>query len=116
MNSTPHNKTARAPATRPSTEVVARTSRSLFLDVGRDFRTFNGVVRSRVSDAEHRSGAGSRVSAWAHIRKAVAGAEYTMSVSRNAHLLMRSAPHVRFSNVALPSRFALTGRGLRIQH
>ncbi len=37
MNSAPHNKTARVTATRPSTEVVAPTSRSLFLDAGRDF-------------------------------------------------------------------------------
>jgi hypothetical protein len=115
MNSTPHNKTVRVTATRPSTEVVAPTSRSLFLDAGRDFRTLNGVVRSRVSDAEHRSGAGSRVSAWAHICDAFVAAEYSMSVSRNSHLLMRSAPQERFSYVALPSRFALTGRGLRGQ-
>src|SRR5271166_6518429 len=39
-----------------------------------------------------------------------------MSVSRNAHLLMRSPPHERFTYVALPTRFALTGRGLRTQH
>src|SRR5271166_5224148 len=39
-----------------------------------------------------------------------------MSVSRNAHLLMRSTPHERFTYVALPTRFALTGRGLRTQH
>ncbi len=39
-----------------------------------------------------------------------------MSASRNAHLLMRSPPHERFAYVALPARFALTGRGLRAQH
>jgi hypothetical protein len=111
MNSTPHNKTARVTAIRQSTEVVAPTSRSLVLDAGRDFRRFNGVVRSRVSDAEHRSGAGSRVSTRSHIRNAFVAAEYSMSVSRNSHLLMRSAPHERFSYVALPPRFALTGRG-----
>jgi hypothetical protein len=37
MNSTPHNKTTKVTATRPSTKVVAETSRSLFLDAGRDF-------------------------------------------------------------------------------
>jgi hypothetical protein len=52
----------------------------------------------------------------AHIRNAFVAAEYSMSVSRNSHLLMRSAPQERFSYVALPSRFALTGRGLRAQH
>ena len=37
MNSAPHNKTARVTATRQSTEVVAPTSRFLFLDAGKDF-------------------------------------------------------------------------------
>ena len=77
------------------------------------------MVRTRGSDAEHRSGAGFagiRVSTWIHIRNAFVAAEYSMSVSRNAHLLMRSPPHERVTYVALPTRFALTGRGLRIQH
>src|SRR5258708_18062879 len=60
--------------------------------------------------------AGIRVSTWIHIRNAFVAAEYSMSVSRNAHLLMRSPPHERFTYVALPTRFALTGRGLRTQH
>jgi hypothetical protein len=119
MNSAPHNKTARVTATRPSTEVVAPTSRSLFLDAGRDF---GGSTKWCVAGAQTPNIDPEPVRGYPsihlriHIRNAFVAAEYSMSVSRNAHLLMRSPPHERFTYVALPTRFALTGRGLRTQH
>ena len=97
-------------------KVLTSTSHFCVLNCAWRFSNPQGGGATRGLAAEPCSRGRFWVSTTAHRRNALVAVGLSISGPDNSHSLVRFEPSEAFSYVALRGSFALSGRGLRIQH